>query len=70
MIRRMIPKNTKIKLNSLPTSVKDPFLLKIPYIKHNSIPVSEIKKKNLLILSLFQLKMHLVKHNLYYLNKY
>jgi len=31
-------------------SVKKPFLLKIPYIKHNSIPVLEIVKKNQLIL--------------------
>lgn len=32
-------------------SIKEPFLLKIPHVKHNSIPVLEIVKKNQLILS-------------------
>ncbi len=44
-------------------SVKDPFLLKIPYIKHDSIPVSEIKKKNQLILDLKGLNQSKVKND-------
>ena len=44
-------------------SIKDPFLLKIPHIKHNSIPVLEIIKKNQIILDEKGLNQYNVKRD-------